>query len=197
MLREYLEAERRASRGLGGAAAGRCQKIGRSLGASAALTCGTVMSASAFEIAKPMKDWICVLPLLRPYWKQLCLALVAMLLDALLTVLQPWPLKVVIDRVFSHRPTRVPFIRTWLDSASLTRVEILYTACLAVLLIAVITGLLTYYFTNLMGGVGQRFVYELRRNLFAHLQRLSLRFHDRQRTGDLTARLTSEVQAVQ
>ncbi|HLB88217.1 MAG TPA: ABC transporter ATP-binding protein, partial [Terriglobales bacterium] len=34
-------------------------------------------------------------------------------------------------------------------------------------------------------------------NLFAHMQRLSLRFHDRQRTGDLTTRLTSEVQAIQ
>jgi subfamily B ATP-binding cassette protein MsbA len=48
-----------------------------------------------------------------------------------------------------------------------------------------------------MGQVGQRFVFDLRRNLFAHMQRLSLRFHDRQRTGDLTARLTSEVQAIQ
>ena len=155
------------------------------------------MSASSSKTPRPMKDWIYFLPLLRPYWKQLGVALVAMLLDALLTVFRPWPLKVVIDRVLSRRPTRVPFIRAWLDNASFTRTEILYGACLAVLLIAVITGLLTYYFTHVMGKVGQRFVYELRRNLFAHMQRLSLRFHDRQRTGDLTARLTSEVQAIQ
>jgi subfamily B ATP-binding cassette protein MsbA len=88
-------------------------------------------------------------------------------------------------------------IRAWLDSASFTRLEILYGACLATLVIAAVTGLLTYYYTHVMGRVGQRFVYELRRNLFAHMQRLSLRFHDRQRTGDLTARLTSEVQAIQ
>ncbi len=157
------------------------------------------MSASPSKTSGPKKEWIYFLPLLRPYWKQLCVALVAMMLDALFTVFQPWPLKVVIDRVLSHRPTRVPFrvVRAWLDSPSLSRMEILYTACLAVLLIAVITGLLTYYFTHVMGQVGQRFVYELRRNLFAHIQRLSLRFHDRQRSGALTAHLTSEVQAIQ
>jgi subfamily B ATP-binding cassette protein MsbA len=120
-----------------------------------------------------------------------------MLLDATFTVLRPWPLKVVIDRVLSHKPTRLPFIRAWLDSASFTRQEILYGACLATFIIAVVTGLLTYYYTHVMGQVGQRFVYDLRRNLFAHIQRLSLRFHDHQRTGDLTSRLTSEVQAIQ
>ena len=45
--------------------------------------------------------------------------------------------------------------------------------------------------------VSQQFILTLRRDLFAHMQRLSLRFHDRQRTGDLTARLTSDVQAIQ
>jgi len=155
------------------------------------------MKAWASKIPKPLKDWAYFLPLLRPYWRQLSVAVLAMLLEALLTVFQPWPLKVVIDRVLSHKPSRVPFIHAWLDNAPFTRMEILYGACLAVLLIAVVTGLLTYYFTHVVGQVGQRFVYELRRNLFAHMQRLSLSFHDRQRTGSLTSRLTSEVQAVQ
>jgi len=156
------------------------------------------MNSQTSKVSRTWKDWIdYFLPLLRPHWKQLCLALLAMLLDAIFTVFRPWPLKVVIDRVLSEKPTRVPFIRAWLDSASFTRLEILYGACLATLVIAVVTGLLTYYYTHVMGQVGQRFVFDLRRNLFAHLQRLSLRFHDRQRTGDLTARLTSEVQAIQ
>ena len=156
------------------------------------------MNAQSSKTSRPWKDWIgYFLPLLRPHWKQLGLSLLAMLLDALFTVFRPWPLKIVIDRVLSHKPSRVPFIRAWLDSASFTRQEFLYGACLATFVIAVLTGLLTYYYTHVMGQVGQRFVYELRRNLFAHIQRLSLRFHDRQRTGDLTSRLTSEVQAIQ
>src|SRR5712691_1267892 len=137
------------------------------------------------------------LPLLRPYWKQLCAAALAMVLDAFLSVFRPWPLKVVIDRVLSHKPSRVPFLHTWLDSAPFSKMEILYGACAVTLLSAVITGLLTYYFTRAMGDLAQRFVFAIRRDLFAHLQRLSLRFHDQQRTGDLITRLTSDTQAIQ
>jgi subfamily B ATP-binding cassette protein MsbA len=48
-----------------------------------------------------------------------------------------------------------------------------------------------------MGNVGRDVVFALRRNLFAHMQRLSLRFHDRQRTGDLITRLTTDIQNIQ
>jgi subfamily B ATP-binding cassette protein MsbA len=122
-----------------------------------------------------------------------------MVLDAALTVLRPWPLKVVIDRVISHKPkaSNVPFISQWLDNASLDRMHILYGACAATLTIAISTGLLTYLYTRVLGVVAQKFVADLRGSLFAHMQRLSLRFHDRQRTGDLTTRLTSDVQAIQ
>ena len=141
------------------------------------------------------------LPLLLPYWKQLCGAAMTMVLSALLSAFRPWPLKVVIDRVLVHshlhRPSRVPFLHTWLDHTSLTRIQTLYGACAATLLIALITGLLTYFSTRTMGEVGQQFIFAIRRDLFAHMQRLSLRFHDRQRTGDLITRLTSDIQAIQ
>src|SRR5437879_194408 len=137
------------------------------------------------------------LPLLRPFRKQLSVAVLAMVLDALVNVFRPWPLKVVIDRVLSHKPSRVPFLHGLLDSAPFSKMEILYGACAVTLLIAVIGGFLTYYFTRAMGDLAQHFVFAIRRNLFAHLQRLSLRFHDHQRTGDLTTRLTSDTQAIQ
>jgi subfamily B ATP-binding cassette protein MsbA len=75
--------------------------------------------------------------------------------------------------------------------------HILYGACAATLLIALSTGLLTYWYTNTLGNIGQRFVFDLRCQLFAHMQRLSLRFHDTQRRGDLITRLTSDIQAIQ
>lgn len=65
------------------------------------------------------------------------------------------------------------------------------------MLIAISTGLLTFYYTGALGDVAQRFVYVLRRDLFAHMQVLSLRFHDCQRSGDLIMRLTSDVQSIQ
>jgi ATP-binding cassette subfamily B protein len=145
-----------------------------------------------------MKAWVeCLLPLLRPFRKPLCWAGLAMILDAVLTVFRPWPLKVVIDRVLSHRPSRVPFLHAWLDNAPLSQLHILYGACGTTLIIAVSTGILTYYYIRTLGDVGQHFVFALRRNLFAHLQRLSLRFHDRQHTGDLITRLTSDIDAIQ
>jgi len=74
--------------------------------------------------------------------------------------------------------------------------SIVYGACAATLAIALGTGVLTYGYTRTLGDIGQRFVFALRRDVFAHLQRLSLRFHDRQRTGDLITRLTSDIQAL-
>src|SRR6267378_7588462 len=147
---------------------------------------------------KTSRDWVRhFLPLLRPFRKQLCLAVLAMVVDALVSVFRPWPLKIIIDRVLSHKPSRVPFLHGWLDSAPFSKMEILYGACAVTLLIAVIGGFLTYYFTRAMGDLAQHFVFAIRRNLFAHLQRLSLRFHDQQRTGDLITRLTSDTQAIQ
>ena len=143
------------------------------------------------------KSLLYLLPLLRAHWRKIFLAFLAMGVDSLLTVMRPWPLKVVIDRVLSHRPSRVPLIHAWLDSAPLTKMQILYGSCAAVLLIALITGLISYCYTRLLGNVGQRFVFDLRRDLFAHMQRLSLRFHDTQKTGDLTTRLTSDIQSIQ
>ncbi|GHO90140.1 protein-tyrosine-phosphatase [Reticulibacter mediterranei] len=137
------------------------------------------------------------LPLLRPFWFSLCWAVVAMVFDALLTVLRPWPLKIVIDHVLSHRSSHVPLFANWLDHFSGGRVAVLYGACAANLLIAIGTGLLTYSYTCALGDVAQRLVFLLRGRLFAHMQRLSLQFHDHQRIGDLISRLTSDMQAIQ
>src|ERR1700686_1442082 len=131
-------------------------------------------------------------PLLRPYWKQLCLATLAMMLEAFLDVFRPWPLKVVIDRVLSQRPSRVPFLHVWLDNAPFTRMQVLYGACGASRPIALLQWVLAYYFTEAMGNVEQHYVFLLRRDLFDLLQRLALRFHDHQLTGDLEILLMSD-----
>jgi len=138
-----------------------------------------------------------LLPLIRPFRVGLLLACAAMMVDALFTALRPWPLKIVLDYVLAGRRTRVPLLGHWLDSHSPDRMQVLYGACAATLLIALSTGLLTYFFTRTMGDIGQRFVFQLRCRMFAHIQRLSLRFHDRQRIGDLTTRFTADINAIQ
>ncbi|HMG36105.1 MAG TPA: ABC transporter ATP-binding protein, partial [Blastocatellia bacterium] len=137
-------------------------------------------------------------PFLRRYWKELSLAFMAIVLGSSVSVLQPWPLKVVIDRVLSpSHHSRVPLLSAWLDHAPLTAKEIIYGGCAASILMALLSGTLTYCFTRLLGNVTQRFVFSLRQLLFAHVQRLSLRFHDNQQTGDLTMRLTTDIQSIQ
>jgi ABC-type multidrug transport system fused ATPase/permease subunit len=133
------------------------------------------------------------------YRRMVVFASLAMLGDASLTVLRPWPLKVVIDRVIpaNPKPIRAPFIGSWLSEVATDRMWTLYGACATTLLIALGTGLLTYWYTRTLGSTAQHYVFDLRSNLFAHMQRLSLRFHDRQQTGDLITRLTSDVQSVQ
>jgi len=112
------------------------------------------------------------LPLLRPYWKELCLAVVAIVMGSSVRVLQPWPLKVVIDLVLSDtHHSRVPLLAAWLDRAALTPEEIIYGGCAASILMALLSGTLTYCFTRFLGDATQRFVFSLRRLLFAHLQR--------------------------
>src|SRR5262245_24706651 len=146
----------------------------------------------------PFRQWaLPLLPLLRPFRWSLLGAFLAMSMDALLTALRPWPLKIVIDRVLSQRPTRAPFIGEWLNTSSLEPMHIVYGACVVTLLIALGTGILTYLFTRALGNIARQFAFALRCKLFAHMQRLSLRFHDRQRTGDLVARVTSDINSIQ
>ncbi len=134
--------------------------------------------------------------LLRPYRTRLILAHFAMIADAILTVMRPWPLKVVIDRVISQKASRVPLIGAWIDHLPLERSEVLIGACVASLIIAAGTGLATLYYTRTLGVIGAMFTFDVRRRLFAHMQRLSLRFHDRQRSGDLTTRLSGDINAI-
>jgi subfamily B ATP-binding cassette protein MsbA len=138
-------------------------------------------------------------PSLRGNRRTIVWAAFAVVVDVLFTLFRPWPLKVVIDRVLLHtsRPVRVPFLGRWLSGLPVAREALLYGACLTSLSIAIGTGLFTYCYTRAMGDVGRRFAFSLRRDLFAHMQRLSLRFHDRQRTGDLTSRLTSDISHIQ
>src|SRR5258708_17833937 len=95
------------------------------------------------QAGKSTNQWLPhFLPLLRPFRKQLWWAVLAMILDASLTVLRACRLTVVIDRVLPHRPTRAPFLTVSLDNTTLSRIRILYRASAAARLIASSTCLL-------------------------------------------------------
>jgi subfamily B ATP-binding cassette protein MsbA len=135
--------------------------------------------------------------LLRPHLPQLALGFVAVVGEAIANLLQPWPLKIVLDEVFkSHgNKSSLPhFVSRFLGADKLAAVKF---ACIAVLVIAVIDAISTYGEKYLTTSVGQWVTYDLRRRIYAHMQRLSLSFHDENRTGDLISRVTSDVDDIQ
>src|SRR5437870_2749899 len=106
-------------------------------------------------------------------------------------LLKPWPLKLILDHVILGKP--VPRALHFLDGiAAGNRVGLLIGSAAAIVLIAICGGLLSYFQIFITSSVGYKMVYALRRELFAHLQRLSLSFHNRSRSGDLLTRIAGD-----
>jgi len=135
--------------------------------------------------------------LLKPHAGALTIGFVAVLGESVANLLQPWPLKIVLDEVFKAHTgkSHIPHMVTrYFGTDTLATVKI---ACLAVLGIALLDAVSTYTEKYLTTSVGQWVTYDLRRAVYAHMQRLSLAFHDQKRTGDLISRVTSDVDDIQ
>src|SRR5437588_5210282 len=135
--------------------------------------------------------------LLRPYWRQLAVAFVAIMAESATDLLEPWPLKVVSDYVFGGKPMPGWLARLVGGTVGTSRLAVLNFAALAVVLIAAVSAVSTYAEKYLTTSVGQRVMHDLRHTLYNHIQRLSLAFFERQKTGDLIVRMTSDIDAVQ
>jgi ATP-binding cassette, subfamily B, bacterial len=135
--------------------------------------------------------------LLQPHWKALTLAFLAVAGAGVADVLEPWPLKMLLDYVIGSK--HAPAWLTNLVQAifGTGKFAMLNFTVLAVLLIAVVGAISSYFEKYLTVSVGQWVLHDLRRTLYAHIQRLSLAFHDEKRTGDLISRVTSDIDAVQ
>jgi ATP-binding cassette subfamily B protein len=133
--------------------------------------------------------------LLRPYWKAGAVALVAMLLESAADLLQPWPLKVVLDYVIGSKPTP-PWLAAWTVDPS-ARLGLLKVAVLALMAIAVVGSVSTYAEKYASATIGKRVGYDLRHALYHHVQLLSLSFYDDRQTGDLLVRLTADIDAIE
>lgn len=137
---------------------------------------------------------------LRGYWAVAILAILAMLMQTATDLLGPWPLKIVFDNVLgTHKLTGS--LRTALafvtGGRELTRLGLLNVMIITMLVFAIVDALFTFIGGLLTASVGQKVVHQLRVRIFDHLQRLSIGFHKNSRAGDLSARLTSDIQAIQ
>jgi ABC-type multidrug transport system fused ATPase/permease subunit len=120
-----------------------------------------------------------LLGLARPYPGRTALALVTLVAFTLVALLPPYLAKIAVDEGIADRD---------LDTLVVVVVAFVAAAVAAFALSALQT-----YFT---GWVGERALADLRIRLFRHLQRLSLGFYERNRTGAIVSRITNDVEAL-
>jgi ATP-binding cassette subfamily B multidrug efflux pump len=117
-----------------------------------------------------------LLQYLRPYWRQVLLAFVTIIVSTVSSLIQPYLIKVAIDRYISRR-----------QLAGLDGLAVLYLSVLVASFAA------EYFQTWTLQLTGQRIMYDLRMAIYRHLQRLDLRYYDRNPVGRLMTRVTSDV----
>ncbi len=135
--------------------------------------------------------------LVRPYRKWLLAIFCSMLLETLSTMAAPWPLKFVLDSVVGHHP--LPGWLAWLNDTHLGTKSIGLAAVSAASLVIIVTigaiaGYIDNYFTE---SVGQYVANDLRLRTYNHFQRLSLRFFDTHKLGNLVSIITTDVTTIQ
>jgi ATP-binding cassette, subfamily B, multidrug efflux pump len=134
-----------------------------------------------------------LLAYLRPYRRVVFFALIAIFFYGLLQAVPPYLLKVEIDRYLD--PTKhhqVPqFLAHFLSHNP--RVGILQIAFAIFLPTVLLTFILQFAQTFAMQLVGQKVMYDLRKQIFGHLQRLQMGFFDRNPVGRLVTRVTTDV----
>jgi ATP-binding cassette subfamily B multidrug efflux pump len=130
---------------------------------------------------------------LRPYKWQVAIALSSILLKVGADVLGPYLTKVVIDRYLAPVPGSHTFLDRFLSSQPL--VGIAQIAAIGVGLL-IFSFLLEYLQTYYMQWAGQMVMFDLRSQIFRHLQRMHIGFYDKNPVGRLVTRVTSDVDAL-
>jgi len=137
-----------------------------------------------------------IIDFLRPHWKALTLALLAVAGQAATDLLEPWPLKIVLDYLLQSKkpPDWMSGMIGWMGQDKLAILNFAVVAVAAIAIVGALSSLLEKYLTT---SVGQWVMHDLRRTLYHHIHRLSLAEHDEKRTGDLIGRVTSDIDAIQ
>ncbi|MBO1267381.1 ABC transporter ATP-binding protein [Arthrobacter cavernae] len=116
---------------------------------------------------------------------------------AAMQVALPWPMKVIVDDVLQPSgPSEQHRLPGFLGLADAGPLQLLLLAAAALLAMTLLNAAAEYLGTRVLNGVGERVMATIRVDVFTHLQRLSLSFHDRQRLGDLVTRTTTDVDYV-
>ena len=131
---------------------------------------------------------------LRPYWVQAAIASISVSLKAACDVTGPYLVKVAVDRYMMDKPSVLTdWITRRLPSDPAHGVTVLAAVYLVML---VASYLFAFVQTYLMQWTGQKIMFDLRRDIFRHMQQMHVGFFDANPVGRLVTRLTSDVDAI-
>ena len=132
----------------------------------------------------------------RPFLGETLLALGLGLAVTGFNLLKPWPFKYIVDGVLPPgAPDAKAQLAAWFGAASPPTLILLL--CLALIVITLLAGLVNLWSSYLLINVGLKALLRIRTELYAHLQRLSLKFHDTRRSSDSSFRVAYDTQSIQ
>ena len=117
---------------------------------------------------------------------ELAVVLLTVVLASALSIAVPWPTKILVDDVLGRQ-----------HLGHLSHESALVIVVTGTVLLFLLSGALGLLQTRVLYGLSQRMIQDLRAELFGHLTRLSLRYHDSNGTGDSLSRVTTDTYAVQ
>src|ERR1700723_1028076 len=134
-----------------------------------------------------------LLKYLRPYRWQVAIALISIVLKSFADVLGPYPTKVAIDRYLAPTEGLSAGFWSWLSPRAITGIGQLAAVYGGLLVFSFLLEFLQTYF---MQWTGQKVMFDLRRQIFRHLQGLHVAFFDKNPVGRLVTRVTTDVDAL-
>ena len=134
-----------------------------------------------------------LLTYLRPYKWHVAVALAAIILKSVLDVLGPFLTKIAIDKYLAKSPNSHSWIGDRLSDAPLTGIAQIGVVYVGIL---IFTFALEFIQTYLMQWTGQKVMFDLRRQIFRHLQFMHVGFFDKHPVGRLVTRVTTDVDAL-
>jgi ATP-binding cassette, subfamily B, bacterial len=119
-----------------------------------------------------------------------------------LNLLKPWPFKIIVDQILPGRLKVFqfgfpPFLGRQIQTPVLNTIEAIALLCFAMVIIQLLWSLFSLASNYMFVKIGLQALLRLRTELYAHLQRLSLKFHDTRRSADSSFRVAYDSQAIQ
>src|SRR6516225_8266081 len=130
---------------------------------------------------------------LKPHTWQVVTALVAIILKAAADVCGPYLTKVAVDRYLAPSGTSASFLARWLNPVPLIGIAEIAGLYVGLLSFSFFLEFLQTYY---MQWTGQKVMFDLRSQIFRHLQRMHVGFFDKNPVGRLVTRVTTDVDAL-